>query len=109
MSLTVKDLLFTWVVDATLTIENLGKSLNVQVITISFGVPSQLVEAVRVLRDVKGTSKKWLILENCHLVKDWSREFLRLIEVRNSTRIRHCEHIKKFWQRKVCFERQIVA
>eukprot|EP00795_Rhopilema_esculentum_P014239 gene14239-5264_t len=66
--------------DATLTIENLGKSLNVQVITISFGVPSQLVEAVRVLRDVKGTSRKWLILENCHLVKAWSREFLRLIE-----------------------------
>ena len=65
-----------------MSIEAFGKSLKIQVVTISLGLPQQLNEAIRAIKDAIKDDNKWVLLQNCDLESEWSRDFLRLIEVR---------------------------
>ena len=69
--------------DPVLVIEALGQSMKIHVIVISLGLPDRLIEAARTIRNSKAkNSRKWIVLQNCHLEQNWSQEFLRLLEVR---------------------------
>ena len=65
-----------------MSIEAFGKSLKIQVVTISLGLPQQLNEAIRAIKDAIKDDNKWVLLQNCDLESEWSQDFLRLIEVR---------------------------
>lgn len=67
--------------DPAISIEAFGKAWKVQVVTISLGLPQQLSEAIRAIKDAIKDDNKWVLLQNCDLESEWSQDFLRLIEV----------------------------
>eukprot|EP00112_Aurelia_sp_Birch-Aquarium-sp1_P018536 Seg4436.2 transcript_id=Seg4436.2/GoldUCD/mRNA.D3Y31 product="Dynein heavy chain 1 axonemal" protein_id=Seg4436.2/GoldUCD/D3Y31 len=66
--------------DPAISIEAFGKSWKIQVVTISLGLPQQLSEAIRAIKDAIKDDNKWVLLQNCDLESEWSQDFLRLIE-----------------------------
>ena len=65
-----------------LDLQGSGKAMNIPVITISLGIPEQLERAEKMIRNsFSRKSKKWIVLQNCHLETRWSQSFLKLLEV----------------------------
>lgn len=74
------------ILDPALAIEALGRSMRLQVITISLGKEEQLKEATRTIRNsLKKNSREWIVFQNCHLENSWSQDFFRLVEVGESS------------------------
>ena len=70
-----------FIVDPVLSLTNLTREKSIpNVVTISLGNQAQLDAATKALKSSseRGT---WLILQNCHLVENWSRSFIKQLMV----------------------------